>query len=354
VKREKISDIIGRIDQKYIDEASGVTEAVRRGRFFRSWAVVAACFVLAVAIGVGAWTIGGNTPGVEIKDPPDSAAVSSNLENSDAVTSKPKEYTSFEAEAYYETMLEEGEQELKGTKLQYKMTRKPANIPEDFAKTITRTVFGVEREYTLKLVHENENLNLKIGRYLSQDGQSIEIHPVTGKILRYSVTNDTVGKPGKQRVSDEELVEKATEYLAEFTDEDVARYSIELSRDTDYCQRVSFAVKKKGEVVYRAYSIIMDYSGEFWYYIASDYNSYQEIREFSEEAWQQAEDVAKASIKNVCEENGINFEMAEKGKTAMLYSAEDSCPIINFAYTVPVSVDGETKERTIVVQVKAK
>jgi len=347
---EMAKDVFRRIEEHNENRKKKVKKAV-------SVMIPAVSFCVAIAVGAGVWMLKGNTPGVEIKDPPDSATVSSNLENSDAVTSKPKEYTSFEAEAYYETMLKEGEQELKGTAYHNpKLTRKLLKeTPEDLAKTVTRTVFGVEQEYTLRLAHENEYLNLNIGTYRSSQGQVLEIHPDTGEILSYRYIGETIGKEGKQRISDEELIEKAAEYLAEFTDEDITRYSREIMRGNDnYSHRVSFTMTKNGVSVYTVYTIVMDYSGEFWYYVASDCNGYREIEEFSEDALKQVEAAAETAMMDVCEKNGISFSETSKINASMYYSAEDSCPIINFAYTVPVSVDGETKERTIVVQVKAK
>ena len=345
---EMAKDVFRRIEEHNENRKKKVKKAV-------SVMIPAVSFCVAIAVGAGVWMLKGNTPGVEIKDPPDSAGAYSEIMEENT-SSQVKEYISFEAEAYYETMLEEGEQELKGTAYHNpKLTRKLLKeIPEDLAKTVTRKVFGVEREYILRQVYENENLNLKIGSYTSQHGQSIEIHPVTENMLRYYDAKDTVGKPGKQRVSDEELIEKATEYLAEFTDENIAQYSIELSRDTDYSQSVSFAVKKKGERVYIAHSVFMDYSGEFWYYVASDYNSYQEIREFSEDAFKQVEAVALEKINYICQENAIDLKKVKTKGVSLYYSKEDGCPVVIFAYALPIETDNKINERIISIYVKAK
>lgn len=269
--------------------------------------------------------------------------------------SQQKKYTNFETEAYYETMLAEGELELKGTV--YRSTsplRMLTDMPENIENTVTKMIFGVEREYKLATVFENEALDLKICQYVSSQGQIIKINATTGSLMGYSDTKSTIGKPGKRRASDEELIEKATEYLDEFIDEDITPYSAELTRETDYSNYVCFALKKNGKTVYRAYHIYLDYSGEFWNYLANDSIEYKEIKELSEDAFKQAEAAAETAMMDVCENNGISFSEISKRNASMYYSAEDSCPIINFAYTVPVSVDGETKEQTIVVQVKAK
>lgn len=53
MKREKISEVIGNIDHKYIDEATEYKGAVKTisGKAWHKWAAIAACFVLVLAIG---------------------------------------------------------------------------------------------------------------------------------------------------------------------------------------------------------------------------------------------------------------------------------------------------------------
>lgn len=345
---EMAKDVFRRIEEHNENRKKKVKKAV-------SVMIPAVSFCVAIAVGAGVWILKGNTPGVEIKDPHDSATVSSNLENSDAVTSKPKEYTSFEAEAYYETMLKEGEQELKGTVYRSQSLRKMlTDIPEDIAKIITKTVFSVEREYKLATVFENKTLNLKIGQYVSSQGQILEINSATGRLLRYSDTKSTIGKPGKQRASDEELIEKATKYLAEFTDENIAQYSAELSRETDYSNNVCFVLKKNGETVFRAYNIYMDYSGEFWNYLANDSIEHKEIKEFPEDALKQAEKAAMKKIRTICQKNDIDFTKSKRKGFSIYYSAEDSCPVVIFAYALPIETDNKINERIISIYVKAK